>query len=289
MAVWPITVWHRVYADFLMPSRLPTYRRLLETFLEAEYVVVSIETYWDLIKTGMLDPGKRTVILRHDIDTDPGTGRRMWEIEQDLGVGGSFFFRLSTVDEALMRAIAESGGHASYHYEELATVSKRHRIRTSADVDRYLGEARDEFRGNLAFLRRRTGLPLNIVASHGDFVNRRLGVPNWHLLTDTGFRRDVGVDLETYDEAIMSYVTSRHSDTLHPRYWMPEDPHAAITRGERVIYLLVHPRHWRVARGVNVKDDATRFWESVAYRLPVHRRPSSDGDPEAGVGRPRLW
>jgi hypothetical protein len=273
MAIRASTVSNRIYADFLMPSRLPTYRRLLEACLEAGYAVVSIETYWDLVKTAKLDPARRMVILRNDIDTDPGTARRMWEIGQELGVGGSFFFRLSSLDVPLMQAIAESGGHASYHYEELATVAKRHRLRNRVDVDRHLGEAQDEFRRNLASLRARTGLPLSIVASHGDFVNRRLGIPNWFILTDRDFRRDTEIDLETYDEAIMGSVTSRHSDNLYPRYWLPEDPLAAITRGERVVYILVHPRYWRVARAVNARDDAARFWENMVYRLPVHRDP----------------
>lgn len=261
------TVWHRIYADFLMPSRLPAYRRLLASFLDAGYAVESIETYWDRIKRAELDPARRVLVLRHDIDTDPATGRRMWEIETELGVTGSFFFRLSTLDVPLMRAIAESGAHASYHYEELATVAKRHHLRSRLDVDRHLGEAREEFGRNLESLRSRTDLPLRIVASHGDFVNRRLDVPNLVILADPDFRRETGIDLEAYDETMMGHVTSRHSDTGHPRYWRPDGPLGAVTRGEPVVYLLVHPRHWRVARTINARDDVARVWENVAYRL----------------------
>ena len=43
---------HRMYADFLMPSRLPTYRRLLESMLAGGYAVVSIETYWKRLGLG---------------------------------------------------------------------------------------------------------------------------------------------------------------------------------------------------------------------------------------------
>ena len=262
------TISNRIYADFLMPSRLPAYRALLRAYLDAGYRVVSIATFWDLVRSSNLDPDQPIAILRHDIDTDPGTARRMWEIEQDLGVGGSFFFRLSTLDPALIGRIAAAGGHASYHYEELATVAKRHRIRTRAGAEAHRAEAQDELRRNLLSLRQRFDLPLDIVASHGDFVNRKLGIPNWSLLTDQGFRREVGIVLETYDEAMMSLVTSRHSDTLGPRYWIPEDPRLAIARGERVVYLLVHPRHWHVARVINARDDALRAWENLTYVLP---------------------
>lgn len=265
MTNWAGTVLHRIYADFAMPSRLPTYRRLLEAFLAAGYEVVSIETYWNRLRTGSLDPAARTVILRHDIDTDAGTGRRMWEIEGALGIGASFFFRLSTLDVPLMRAIDDAGGHASYHYEELATFAKRWHLRTRQEVDDRIGEIREEFRRNLESLRGRTGLAIDIVASHGDFVNRRLGVPNWFLLSDPEFRRETGIELETYDDVIMQSVTSRHSDTLHPRYWVAEDPLTAVRRSEPVVYLLVHPRHWRVARRLNALDDLGRLRESLAY------------------------
>jgi len=271
MTSWARTALNRIYADFLMPSRLPTFRRLLSAFVEADYDVVSIEQYRDRLNAAGGAPGQRTVILRHDIDTDPGTGRRMWEIERDLGVGGSFFFRLSTLDVPLMQAIAGSGSHASYHYEELATVAKRHRLRSRSAIDDHLQEIRSEFLRNVASLRAQTGLPIDIVASHGDFVNRRLGIPNWSFLTDEGFRREAGIELETYDEAMMGHVTSRHSDTLHPRYWLPETPLAAIDRGESVIYLLVHPRHWRVSRRLNALDDLGRLRESVAYRVGMGR------------------
>jgi hypothetical protein len=254
-----------------MPSRLPAYRRLIESFLEAGYLILSIETYWDLVTTSRLEPGQRVVILRHYIDTDPGTARRMWEIEHELGAGGSFFFRLSTLDPALIQAISSSGGHVSYHYEELATVAKRHHLRTRADVDRHLDEAQADFVRNIDRLRSRFALPMKIVASHGDFVNRKLGIPNWSILADPEFRRAAGIELETYDDAITAPVTSRHSDTLYPRYWIPDDPGPAIARGEPVIYLLVHPRHWRVARLVNAKDDAGRAWENLAYAFPFHR------------------
>ena len=265
------TVLHRVYADFLMPSRLDAYRGMLRSFLDAGYVLVTIGTLWNAIVRGRLDPAARYVVVRHDVDTDPGTARRMWAIERDLGVNGSYFFRLSTLDIPLMQAIAGSGGEASYHYEEIATIAKARRVRSADALRGDLDEARSLFAHNLERLRSRTGLSMEVVASHGDFVNRRLGLPNWEILADEAFRAEVRVDLETYDTAFMSHVTSRHADTLHPKYWVGEDPAAAIARNEPVVYVLVHPRHWRVARVINARDDVTRALESLRYErgLPI--------------------
>ena len=263
---------HRVYADFLMPSRLDDYERLLGAFVEAGYAVTSVEAFARRrLDAGQATP-ERTLILRHDVDTDPGTARAMWQVEHRLGVAGSYYFRLSTMDADLVAAIAGSGGSASYHYEEIATVAKRRRLRTRAEVEPILPEAQAEFRENLVRLRALTGQPMDVVASHGDFVNRRLGVPNWHLLIDPAFRAACGIVAEVYDQALMAPVTSRHSDTLSPRFWVPADPRTALSRREPVVYLLVHPRHWRTAPLVNLRDDLRRVAEGVAYALPRRSR-----------------
>ncbi len=263
------TIAHRVFADFLMPSRLDLYRQLLEQFQCAGYRIVSIESMADLVAGRGVDGDQRYLILRHDIDTDAGTARRMFEIERQIGAAGSYFFRLSTLDVALMQEIAYAGANASYHYEEIATIAKRRRLRTTDEARACLPEARALFLRNVEALRRRTGLPMDVVASHGDFVNRRLGIPNWELLSDEAFRDEAAIRLETYDEIAMRPVDSRFNDTLYPRYWVPGHPVGAISQGVRVIYLLVHPRHWCVARVVNARDDANRIVEAMRYRLPI--------------------
>lgn len=255
----------RIYADFLMPSRLEAYRGLLQLALGAGYRIVSIETFWRRLVEEAVDPAKQYLVLRHDIDTDPGTARVMWDIERQLGIESSYFFRLSTIDVGLMRAIAEGGGHASYHYEELATIAKERHLRRPAEVLDHLPEARARFRDNLERLRATTGLPMRVVASHGDFVNRAVGVANRAILDDTEVRRSVGIELEVYDEALVRHLTTRYSDTHHPRYWVDGDPADGIARKDPVIQLLVHPRHWRVNRRVNAADDIRRVWEGLAY------------------------
>jgi hypothetical protein len=260
-----------------MPSRLGIYEQLLKTVIAAGYTPSSIERFWQLIVDGAVEPDGRYLLLRHDIDTDPITAAAMWQIDSRLGVRTSYFFRLSTLDIRLMQAIGEGGGEAGYHFEELATVAKRRRVRNPADVAALLPEAQDLFRRNLERLRSRSGLPIRVVASHGDFVNRRLGVQNLAILADPAFRLETGVELETNDDAFMAHVSSRHSDTERPRDWIPDDPLSPIRRGDPleavrngnpVVYVVVHPRQWRVNRAFNARDDIMRLVEGLAYRLP---------------------
>ena len=264
-----IGVWHRIYSDFFMPSRLDKYRLILERALERDYRVCSIERFWENVKANNVEPGVKRLILRHDIDSDVSCARAMWEIEHSLGIFGSYYFRLSTIDYPLMLEIAGAGGEASYHFEEIATVAKQKGLSTKEQVYREMPYIQELFRHNLEQLRNKIGLPMRIVASHGDFVNRRLKAPNWLLLEDMSFRRDVGVELEVYDNIFMKYVTSRHADTHYPKFWQPTDPLAAINNEEPVVYLLVHPRHWCTNILVNVADDIRRVWEDIAYRLRI--------------------
>lgn len=265
------TIANRVYADFLMPSRLGAYRALLEAALGSGYQFCTIGSFKATV--GAEGPGRdtRRLILRHDVDTDPRTGRAMFEIETALGITSSWFFRLKTVDPDLMASIAAGGGEASYHYEELATIAKRRRLRTRDEAVGALPEARELFALNLGRLRAATGLPMTVVASHGDFINRRLGIANWEILSDRSFRASTGIEIEAYDAVLTESVAARYSDTLHPAYWVPDDPATSIKRGSSAIYLLVHPRHWRSSPRINAGDDLGRVFEYARYRLPVNR------------------
>jgi hypothetical protein len=283
----PRRIWGRIYGDFLMPSRLAKYRALLERALDAGYTIVSIERFWALIGAGTVDPAQRYLVLRNDIDTGPQTAGAMWRIEHSLGIAGSYFFRLSTLDLALMNDISAAGGDASYHYEELATIAKRRHLRTPSDALRHMAEAQDLFRVNVARLRALSGQPIRVVASHGDFVNRKLGLTNWLILADPAFRAEVGIELETYDDAFMSHVTSRHADLTSPPYWTPEDPEAAIGRTENVVYILVHPRGWQVERALNARDDMVRTREGLVYALPARPGRERRSGPDPTVPGPR--
>ena len=256
-------IWDRIYGDFLAPSALGSYRALLESALRAGYEVIAVEAFWRLVVTGTVDPARNYLILRHDLDTDPQTGAQMWEIDQSLGVASSYYFRLSTLDYDLMAAIGKGGGEASYHFEELATVVKRHRKHDRGSVLRRVPEAQELFVRNIETLRRRTGLPMPVVSSHGDFVNRSTRLPNWTILLDRQIRRTAGIELEVYDEAFVSHVSKGFSDTHYPRRWTPDDLDAAIAVPVPVLYLLVHPRNWQARPLENALDDLRRIREGA--------------------------
>lgn len=257
-----------LYRDILMPSRLGEYEGLLTTALAKGYTPISVEGFWRRVVAGQLDPSVRYLIVRHDIDTDPATAGAMWRIDRALGAETSFYFRLTTLDIVLMREIHAGGSEASYHFEELSTLALRHRVRDPRHAVALLPEARKAFARNLERLRSASGLPIRVVAAHGDFVNRKLRIPNLVILGDQAFRDDVGIDLEAYDSAFTRHLTSRFADGLYPGHWEHGGPMQAIARGEPVVHLVIHPRNWRVDRVGNIRNDVMRLWDGVRYALP---------------------
>ncbi|USG67138.1 hypothetical protein NDK47_07555 [Brevibacillus ruminantium] len=257
----------RLYSDFIMPSRLSLYEQLLREARDRGYELHSVASFWEVIKAGGPAKHTRYLILRHDVDTDVKTAKAMFSIENKLGGRASYYFRLSTIDVAFMKEIHLAGAEASYHYEEIAAIGKQQGFDSKEQVYLSMEQIRQLFIKNYLALREQTGLPLHTVASHGDFFNRRVGIANSEILACEEVRQQLGIELETYDENMMRYVTSRHSDTLAPHFWKPDDPLAALQKEEPVVYVLTHPRHWQADVPGNLLDDGKRLWEEICYQL----------------------
>ena len=174
-------------------------------------------------------------VLRHDIDTDVATATKLFVIEREMGVKASYYFRLSTVDLDFMQELNASGREASYHFEEIATVAKERRLRTRDQVLAHLPEIQERFLSNLTALRRNTGLPMHVVAAHGDFVNRRLGMPNEELF-DERVRKEAAIDLEVYDPAFMDNLSSYFSNLLPGLLEALRPPRGPRARRPRRVY-----------------------------------------------------
>lgn len=247
-----------------MPSRLGEFGRILGDLRERGYeFLTNGEFARRVLRTRPL--GDKTVVLRHDVDTDPQTAARMLEIERGLGIVSSYFFRLSTLDFATMSEVARAGGEASYHFEEIADFAKQRGLRSRAEVEPFLPQIREIFGSNLERLRQQSGLPMTTIASHGDFVNRIIGMKNYELL-DAETRRTLAIEAEVYDDALQAPLTARVSDRGPPDYWEPRSPVGVDDNTPSIIYILVHPKHWYARTGPNLRELRTRIGEGVSYQ-----------------------
>ena len=227
-----MNVRKRLYDDFLRPSKIGEYEKIIKTAVEEGYEFHTILSFEEVRE--QLDSQKKYLILRRDIDTaDSAFLYKMLEIEKRYHARCSYYFRLSTKNCKLMQAIQLAGGESSYHYEEFATYCYKHRIRNREKGLTHLDEIRANFVKNLNYLRKKTGLPCLTVASHGDYVNTKLGVQNTILMTDE-VRMQVGLVREAYDEEHMDALTCRLADQVLTDTFT-EQAIAAIKRGEPIL------------------------------------------------------
>lgn len=274
------TIEKRFYHDYLLPPQFDRYERILSAAKEHGYSFETVSSFDRVIAernqahgetvSPAASPagadGKKYLILRRDVDTPAfSVCRSLLELERKYGARCSYFFRLSTLDRDLAREVEDAGGEASYHYEEIASWALRRHLRTREAALAELPEIRALFLKNLENFRRVTGLPCTAVASHGDFVNRRLKLANTEILQDPELRRRAGILREAYDGEQARYVTCRIADQGNSRFM--EESLAAIDRGEAVIYLLTHPRQWKAAPLVNTRDNLIRGISGLRFRL----------------------
>ncbi len=260
-----MSIVKRLYNDFLRPSKEGEYERILKAACDNGYEIHTVLSFEDVIKNGV-EKGKKYLILRRDIDTaDSRILRKMLDLEKRYGARCTYYFRWNTLDANLMKAISEEGGEASYHYEEIATYCYKSRIKDKGKMLEHIEEIRDMFIKQLFIFRDKTRQPCLTVASHGEFVNSKLHVPNT-VLIDERVREECGIVREAYDSSHMSLITCRIADQVEMEHFT-EKAVAAIERGEPVLELLTHPRQWNSPVWVNLKEELNRVCKEIYWRL----------------------
>ncbi len=257
---------NRLHNDYLRGDRRTDYRSLLALAVDRGYTVMPVGAFRDLRRSGSFTAeNHRIIVMRHDIDTAPRVAPVFAAEEERIGGCGSYFFRLQTVHVPIMRALAAAGHEGGYHYEELATGAKERGVNGKERVNEILDEARERFVQNLTRLRERTGLPLRVAASHGDFANRALGTSNTLLLADRSLRERAGIDLEAYDPEVERGLAFRTIDMTYPLDWRTGDPAEAIRAGLGPMLVLTHPRQWGRQWYWNAREDLKRTAEGVLF------------------------
>lgn len=197
--------------------------------------------------------GKRSYILRHDVDKLPGNSLRTAKIEAEFGIKGIYYFRVCTRNESIIKEIASLGHEIGYHYENLTTCD--------GDVD----AAFEDFKKELVAFRQI--VPIKSICMHGSprspFDSKdiwkkhdyhQLGIESepyldtdfsrTFYLTDTGRRWDgykvsvrdkipefqdqwteAGLTFHSTDDVVEGLQSGKIPDnimiTVHPQRWNP--------------------------------------------------------------------
>lgn len=255
----------RIYNDFFRPSKEGEYEQILKAARDNGYEFHTVLSFEDVVGEGRIE-GKKYLILRRDIDTaDSKILHKMLALEKKYGARATYYFRWNTIDVKLMQEIAEAGGEASYHYEEIATYCYKHKIKSKEVMLQHIEDIRDLFINQYTHFKENTGQPCLTIASHGEFVNTKLQVPNLELV-DERVREVCGIQREAYDKPHIDMLTCRIADQVEMEHFT-EKAIAAINLGEPVLELLTHPRQWNSPIWINLKEELNRIGKEIFWKL----------------------
>jgi hypothetical protein len=250
-----------MYQNYAMRPRIAEYGATVKFMRNAGYTFLTMVDLVRTLRSGRALPD-RVCIIRNDVDTDPATALAMREEEVNEGATSTYYFRLSTANREVIRKIQQSGSEVGYHFEELATVAKRLKLRNRKEVLEHMALIKSEFRNNFKYFCDICGSAPKTIASHGDFYNRRLNMANTDLI-DQELRFELHLEAEAYDPELESVIDARIIDRELPQKWYPEPPESAAGRGAHVVRVLVHPRQWRSCWTENLREDLLRLWEGA--------------------------
>jgi hypothetical protein len=188
-----------------MDFTLKTYLALLKALQEAGYAFRTFAEYLE-------NSNGKIIILRHDVDKFPLNSLAFSEVQRDLGIRGSYYFRvvMDSWNKKIIRDIALIGHEIGYHYEDVNLIAARAKDKRLNEKDLAL-IAIENFKVNLAKLREL--VPVKTICMHGSPLSR------WdsRLLWKYFDYRDYGIMGEPYfdinfDEVLYLTDTGRRWD-----------------------------------------------------------------------------
>lgn len=248
-----------------MADRLNEYRQLLSGILERGYGFMTMADFACSVRAGN-PPEAQAALLRVDVDSDPRGAGRMFEVERELGIRSTYYFRLSTMDRRLAAAMAQRGTEVGYHFEEASTLARRRGLRSAADVERCRDILREHFRENVMLFGKGAGVTPRTVAAHGDFLNRKLGISN-NFFIDGALLEELSIVAEAYQKWLVSRISARIADRPPPQNWQPHPPQEVLKSSPAVLSLVFHPRQWVRNPWANARADLDRVLAETEYRL----------------------
>jgi hypothetical protein len=190
---WALLITFLLTQRKKMDFTLRIYRKLLTTLQHKGYQFITFEQYCEaLLSPFVLSP--KFIILRHDVDLKAKNSLRTAQIEHELGIPASYYFRVvpQSNQPDIIRAIAELGHEIGYHYEDMAIMH--------GDAEKAL----THFQQQLAYFRQY--YPVRTICMHGAPTSKYDGRELWKHYD----YREYGIIGEPYfdvDFSQMFYLT----------------------------------------------------------------------------------
>lgn len=257
---------------------LHAYRALLSALHAAGYRALTLEEYFDAKQHG-LTVKTPFVILRHDVDLKAPNSLKTAQIEAEVGMNASYYFRVvpQSNQPEIIRQIARLGHEIGYHYEDMSIAN--------GDVNKAI----KHFEQQLEYFR--TFYPVKTICMHGAPTSRYDGRKLWKhydyreygiigepyfdvdfsnvvYLTDTGrcwdgYKVSVRDKIEKWqDEWIRQGLVFHTTEQLIN--WLADEGHE-----KRNLLITTHPQRWTDNQTEWTKELVTQHMKNVVKRILV--------------------
>lgn len=251
-------ITNRIYSDYIMKNRFEEYENMLKSFLDKGFIFLPI------CEAKSSNSNDKFIIIRHDVDSESKVARKMFEIEKKFGVKSTYYFRLCTIDVDLIKEMIDYGIEVGYHYEEISTYIKERHIKNLDLIKKEISDIKSKFKANVDYFEKTINHKIYSVASHGDWINRKMKVVNKELVTEEVMEA-LGINVEAYD--IESNLDFRLADRQYPMFWSPMSPEEIFNSDDlKKGLILVHPRQWCSAPIERFRLDFQRIIEGLRYK-----------------------
>ena len=212
------------FEALLFNSRLKLYKQYIRYALEKGYDVIPLEKFYELP-----DKSGRHMIIRHDVDRAGIFARKMFEVEKDLGIKSTYYFRMSTIDKPLIDEMVAAGFEVGFHFETIANYVIETGANSMEQID--IALMRERFLRELNQFEQITGVKSKSICSHGAAENRMLKTSNNIIFR--GFDlSSIGIEFEAYDpEMYAKYIDCHIMDgslLIHFGFAYTDTPFTAV-------------------------------------------------------------
>ena len=240
----------KLFVSYLKNDRVSEYEAIIKKAKEYDYEVIGLRDYIE----NNYSKDKKLFVLRHDVDHFSDGTEMMFEVEKKYGVTSSFYFRNSTFEPKLMKAIEAYGSESSLHHEPIADFVKANAIKSKEELEAFEDweqKCLTILKTNLDRFRVLCDIPCLTIASHGEYENSLVKTPNNYLTENTKTYDYLGIKLEAYNKEMIDKVTCYISDVpleINGGYKYGDTPFEAIEREDQFIMFLSHPNHWHYSQ-----------------------------------------
>jgi hypothetical protein len=257
------TIFNRIRLDYFLRNRINEYEHFIKTALDKGFEIMPHSQFYDLVKKNEIG-SRKIVMIRQDIDQDPNYCREWLRVEKKYKIHTSYYFRLCTKHIPIMKEILAYGSDCGYHYEELATYAKRNHIKSATVLMDHFDAIRKEFSNNLQHLEAELGQKIQYIASHGDFANRKLKMPN-HTFINREVLDDNGLIFEAYDKEFLENYSINIMDAGGPKFYNGPVSQLDALDQYQIVHILIHPKNWKANVYWNTYENCKRFIQGLKY------------------------